>query len=205
MTFRSFAVIPAAGQSTRMRTDKLWLPWGTVTVIETVLSAWQTSHVDEVLVVARADQQRLAELCRERGVTLVIPTIPPPQMKDSVSAALEHVRRSFAPAASDVWLLAPADLPRLAPTIIDQLLASHDTASPRILVPHAGGKRGHPVLFPWSLASEVVGLRDEEGVNVLLQRHEVREIACDDRHIHDDLDTPEDYQRLRRDDGSRSN
>jgi molybdenum cofactor cytidylyltransferase len=195
--FRSFAVVPAAGQSRRMGRDKLLLPWGETTVLESLLSAWRASNVDEVVVVTRADQPQVISICETSGASIVLPDPPPPEMKDSVRAALAYVRSHFAPTDRDVWLLAPADMPHLNSAMTNRVLAAHDPESPRIIAPIQAGRHGHPVLFPWPLAQEVDSLADHEGVNALLKRHSVREIDCDDNRIHRDLDTPEDYDRLR--------
>jgi hypothetical protein len=40
-------------------------------------------------------------------------------------------------------------------------------------------------------------LAPHEGVNALLERHLVREVACSDATILDDLDTPAKYRRQR--------
>ena len=85
---------------------------------------------------------------------------------------------------------------------IDVLVAAHQTGVPAILVPTLAGKRGHPVLFPWTLAADVFSLPATEGLNVLRQRHASREVPCDSIEPAGvdsfcDIDTPEDYQRLR--------
>ncbi len=193
----SFAVIPAAGHSVRMGRPKLLMQWGDSTVIEQVVAAWRASRVTRVVVVVRADDAELIEKCRAAGADVVAPAVPPPEMKVSVAHALSYVQSKFSPQPSDVWLLAPADMPRLSPQVVNQLLDEHDADSPAILVPVARGRSGHPVLFPWPLAAEVHKLAADEGVNALTARHVVREVTCDDPAILDDLDTPHDYQRLR--------
>ena len=67
---------------------------------------------------------------------------------------------------------------------------------PLILVPTFQGRRGHPVLFSWSLVEEVFALGEQDGVNRLLQRHAVRELAMIEPAVIEDLDTPDDYRRL---------
>jgi molybdenum cofactor cytidylyltransferase len=218
---RSFAIIPAAGHSVRMGEPKLLLPWGSGTVIECVLAAWCASRVDRIVTVVRGDDAQLAEVCRRAGAEVAVPETPPPEMKDSVAVGLEYIQKRFDPNADDAWLLAPADMPTLSPFVIDRLLAEHAEAaratnvgargrsakppsegrdSPggaTILVATFQGKRGHPVLFPWALAREVPLLAPHEGVNALLERHLVREVACSDATILDDLDTPAKYRRQR--------
>ena len=181
-----------------MGRPKLLLPWGDSTVIEQQLAAWRASRVSCVVVVVHPLDDELALRCRASGVNVVVPAEAPPQMKDSVACGLAHVERMEAPASGDAWLLAPADVPRLATHVVDRLLDEHASGdAAEILVPVDGGKRGHPVLFPWPLAAEVAHLAEDEGVSALLDRNRVREIDCGPHAAPDDLDTPDDYRRLR--------
>ena len=179
-----------------MGQPKLLMNWCENTVIETVLQAWRQSRVDQIVVVARRDDHELIDRCCDAGAEVVTPIDDPPEIKISVQAALNHVESVFAPSATDVWLLAPADMPRISATVIDRLVDAHDAESPCILVPESNGLRGHPVLFPWPLAKETQKLAADEGVNALLKRHHVREIAGGDLTVLEDLDTPGDYRRL---------
>ena len=192
---RSFAIVPAAGLSVRMGRPKLLLPWRGVTVIQHVLATWTASRIWRVVVVVRPGDVDLATVCRKPGVDVVVPATAPSEMKVSIEHALRHVEQTYRPAANDVWLLAPADIPGICTSTIDQLLISHRDLGPAITVPLHEGRRGHPVLFPWPLAREVSGLADDEGVNVLLRRHPVQEIVCPQAVVLDDLDTPDDYRR----------
>lgn len=180
-----------------MGCDKLLLPWGKKTVIEAVLAVWQASRVGEIVVVLRGDQQELMARCQGARVSIAIADPPPPEMKDSIAAGLGYVSPAFDPSDTDVWLLAPADMPTLSTSTIDRLLSQYEPSAPAILVPVISGKRGHPVLFPWRLAAAVRDLSADEGVNALLRRSAVIEIPCDGP-VESDLDTREDYERLRR-------
>jgi molybdenum cofactor cytidylyltransferase len=191
--WHSFAIVPAAGRSIRMGQPKLLLPWRGQTVIEHTIAAWRASAVTRIVVVIRPDDSQLAEIANLAGADVVIPEVAPPEMKDSIRIALEHVARSDHPTEVDVWLLAPADMPWLSANVIRELLAAHRPSEPRILVPVQGEQRGHPVLFPWSLAKEVATLTAQEGVNALLDRHGWTPVPVSVDFIHGDLDTPEDY------------
>ena len=194
---RAFAIIPAAGHSQRMGRPKLLLPWGDGTVVDHVLAAWRASCVTAIVVVVRRDDIALAERCRAAGVSVVTPPVDPPDMKASVGVGLAFVRNEFSPTTDDVWLLVPADMPQLSAGVVDALCAAHDSAAPAILVPTWNGHRGHPVLFPWSVVDAVARLRSDEGLNALLHSHPVREVQCAEPAILEDLDTLEDYGRLR--------
>lgn len=199
---RCFAIIPAAGYSTRMGQPKLLMPWGERPLILHTIEAWQRSRVDRVLVVVRPGDEALEKIVRATKVELIVPESPPPDMKASVQAALRQIAASFAPSADDAFLVAPADMPRLSPAVIDRLIDEHRTSdAPSILVPVASGRRGHPVLFPWTASTEVHRLESEDGLNAIVDRANPRRIPCEDLVTPDesafaDIDTPEDFRRL---------
>jgi molybdenum cofactor cytidylyltransferase len=198
---KSFAIIPAAGRSQRMGRPKLLLPWGSQSIIEHVIGAWRASRVDRVIMVVHPLDEQLAEMGAAAGACVVRPAEAPAEMKDSVALALAEAALDQ-PAATDAWLLAPADLPGLKAASIDRLLDSYVDAQGRvttdtIFAASWQARRGHPVLFPWSLAAEVARLAPTEGLNALVARHPVEAIETGPDALADDLDTPEDYLRLR--------
>lgn len=181
-----------------MGQPKLLLPWGTTTVVDQTLSAWQNSEVDHIVVVAAADQGRLIECIRRSGVDLVLPTVPPAEMRVSVELGLAFVRDVYRPAPHDAWLMAPADAPLLSPQVINQLIRRHaEQKSSHVLVPRHAGRRGHPLLAPWPLAERVALLPPDVGINALLREVPVECIETAEMGVLADLDTPEDYQRWR--------
>jgi len=73
-----------------------------------------------------------------------------------------------------------------------------NTNSEAVIVPTYQGRRGHPVIFPWTLASRLVSIPADMGLNWFLQQPDVRvyEITCDEPSIHWDLDTPTDLVKI---------
>jgi molybdenum cofactor cytidylyltransferase len=200
---QTFAVIPAAGRSLRMGQPKLLLPWGTSTVLEQVLETWSASRVGRVILVVHPHDAEIVRLGAAAGAHVVQPETAPEEMKVSVQLALDYISH-FAPSPTDAWLLAPADMPTLSTATIDQLISAYESslaanpaATPRIWAPRCDGRRGHPVLFAWTLRSEVAALGPDEGINTLLSRHDVAYVEASAGAILEDLDTPEDYERLR--------
>jgi molybdenum cofactor cytidylyltransferase len=202
MTSRHFALIPAAGHSTRMKEPKLLLSVAGQPLIMHSIAAWKRSKVDEILIVIRPGDESLAEVVRTASTEVVIPDKPPPDMKASLQAAIRYIDRDFAPDPDDAFLVAPADMPRLSAPIIDRLIARHIAESTkRILVPTLAERRGHPVLFPWFLASEIHGLGAEEGLDAIVRRHGPQLVPCEDlvapgEYPFADIDTPEDFNAI---------
>lgn len=178
-----------------MGRPKLLLPWGESTILEQVLEVWRTAGVDRRIVVVHPADRELAALAAQAGAEVVVPALPPPDMKASVQAALVHLAAQAND--QDVWLLAPADMPTLRPDVIDLLLQTARQSAGTILVPSVNGRRGHPVLFRWPMAAAVARLAGDQGVNELLRQFPVTEVPSQDKAILADVDTPEDYRRLR--------
>lgn len=208
MASRYFALIPAAGHSSRMGRPKLLLPLFGKPLVQHTIEAWRRSRVDRTVVVARPGDElllatlRLFETAWPDSVDIVIPPIPPPDMKASLQAALTHIERVHDPSVDDAFLVAPADMPHLSMAIINRLIQRHASdAKQAILAPTIACERGHPVLFPWIQAAELFQLRQDEGLNAIVERNQVDLILCDDlisttSNPFADVDTPEEYERL---------
>ena len=63
------AVVPAAGLSRRMGSEKVLLPFGRSTVLETILETLAAAGVAQVAVVLRPDLTEAAEKARRVGVS----------------------------------------------------------------------------------------------------------------------------------------
>ena len=195
---RYFAVIPAAGRSRRMGWPKLLAEVAGRPLIDWVLDAWRGSHVDEVVVVVRREQQELAEQCRDeaggREQLRVLATSESPRtMRDTLQLGLRSILERHRPQPSDAWLVAPADMPGLSAAAIDRLLTEYDPRAPRVLVPQVNGERGHPVLLPWSLVAAFDDLPREFGLNTFVRQCDARCIPLADGGLLADIDTPHDY------------
>ena len=196
---RQFAIVPAAGNSSRMGTDKLILPWRGKALISHLIEAWQMSDVDAVVATIRPGDVELRKTLETHEIEIVQPSSAPVDMKASVQLGLQHLATHWQPTDDDIWMLAPADMPRLHPQIIRDVVAGYTANHPRIVVPTYKGRRGHPVLFPWRDAVRVFELGAHEGVNTLTRDASVQEVQLTDRSCLQDVDFPEDYCDLMQD------
>ena len=180
-----------------MGTPKLLLPWQGKTIIEQVLASWLASPVAGVAAIIHPEDAQLADICRSLGAAVVQPQIPPPDMKTSVLHGLQHWEEKVQPTSRDAWLLAPADMPRISSAAITAVMMAHQPDAPQIIIPTFHGRRGHPVLFPWHYAKLAQQLGDDEGLNVLTRRFAPQLLAYASAEILQDVDTPEDYEKLK--------
>ena len=192
----SFAIIPAAGLSRRMGEPKLLKTYRHKPLIQHTLEAWCLSKVDHVLVVIRADDHALETLLQNIGQSLsfiIVLAHAPKEMKDSFWAGWDHLQESSALSGNDVILTAPADMPHLSSSIINQLLDFHPQHPNSILAPEYQGRRGHPALFPYIVAQAVSQLTSEQGLNALWEQFPHQSVAVDTDDSFGDFDTPQDW------------
>jgi len=195
---KSIAMVPAAGQSRRMGEPKLLKRLHGEALINHTIRSWQASHVSQGIIVVRANdvplQQHLQPFLQDDWWDMVLADPPPPEMKDSVLAGIDHIQRNRTMQDEDVLLMAPADMPYLDPDIIDALLEAHQSKNPVILAPECEGKRGHPALFPWPFAQAVAQLDSDQGLNTLWNQFPNRTITVMANRSFIDMDTPADWK-----------
>ncbi|MCA9117832.1 MAG: nucleotidyltransferase family protein [Planctomycetaceae bacterium] len=193
------AVIPAAGLSRRMGRPKLLLPLGDQPVLARLLNGLPQAGFGRCVVVIRAEDNELQDVARGCGATVVCPEVDPPDMRTSVEHALKCLEQEDSPHPGAGWALVPADHPVLDHQPLEQLVACWGECDADILAPVYQGRRGHPTIFRWSLVPEVFALPPETGLNQLMKQpgRRIRELPVDSPGVLTDLDTPEDYQRLR--------
>ncbi len=195
---RLFAIIPAAGHSRRMGRPKLLLPFEGTTVIARLLAALAHPQIVACCVVVRSDDEPLRKEAEAHGGWVVSADTDPPDMRASVEYALQQIAERFHPADEDAWLLIPADHPLLSMELLHELIAVWNRDEAEILAPTHQGRRGHPTVFRWSTVRAWPEMPADRGVNWLLERFAagVREWPCAFPQVTQDLDTPEDFERL---------
>jgi molybdenum cofactor cytidylyltransferase len=195
-----FAVLPAAGHSTRMGRPKLSLPLGDRTVLEGVIDALQAGGVAHVLVVVGPHVADLAPITRRAGAAVCLLDRETSHMRETVELGLRWFEERYEPRDDDAWLLVPADHPCLEADIVRDLIAASALHRDRsIFLPTHEGKRGHPALIAWKHVAGMRALPPDEGLNVYLRRQaaETLEMPVTSPGVLLDLDTPEEYERLR--------
>ena len=202
-----FALIPAAGKSRRMGRPKLTLPLGDKTVLEHVIGAVKAAGADQVLLVFAPHRPDLLSLAARIGIDFIQLGEDTPDMRATIEHGLHWWEMEFHPRPNDAWLLLPADHPTVDASVIRPLIeAAQRDPKHGVFVPTYEGKRGHPTLIRWRLTEDIRRLPSGEGLNALFraQPHEVLELPTDRADVLIDMDTPEDYEALRRRFASRS-
>jgi molybdenum cofactor cytidylyltransferase len=200
-----FALIPAAGRSRRMRSPKLLLDVNGKTVIARVLTALGEAGLANRLVVLQPQDELLKKEVELYGGRALLPPTPPPEMRDSIQfgfkCVADEILASGEPAdLHQPWLLVPADHPVIDAQTVTILLEAAAKNPGRIVVPTHRGRRGHPTVFAWKHALQIDQIPVGLGFNWIVEQlpADIIEIEFASSGVLVDLDTPEDYERLRK-------
>jgi CTP:molybdopterin cytidylyltransferase MocA len=196
-----FAVIPAAGQSTRMGQPKLALPFAGRTVLEHVITALRNGGAQHVVVVTGPHVSELNPLAKRAGADVHAVSDQTPDMRATIEHGLRWLEQRHAPQAADAVLLAPGDHPAFSADLVRRLCEAYSgLRSPSIVVPVHAGRRGHPVLIAWKHVPGVLAMAPDRGVNAYLRQQatDVQELPVDESGVLFNLDAPEDYIALQR-------
>jgi molybdenum cofactor cytidylyltransferase len=173
-----------------MGREKILLPFGRSTMLETILDTLAGAGVAEVVAVLRSDLPEAADLARRSGARVVFNPRPDEEMLESIRLGLREISSDVA--AVFIW---PADHPAVSAGTI-QLLARFADAA-RVLIPSWHSRRGHPVLIGGQLLAAVGEIPPGEGLRHIWRTHAqaVVEIAVEDPGVVRNVDTPEDYRK----------
>jgi CTP:molybdopterin cytidylyltransferase MocA len=175
-----------------MGREKILLPFGRSTMLETVLAKLAAAGVPRVAVILRPDLAEAQRIARAAGAEVLINPRPDDEMLVSIRLGVDLLLPT-----ADALFVWPADHPAVAPHTLRLLAgsASRQTA----LLPVHGGRRGHPALVGADVLARIGEIPPNEGLRWLWreQAESVRELDVDDPGVIENLDDPEIYERAR--------
>ncbi len=201
----SFAgVILAAGESSRMGSDKALLPWppqiaGDAPSKGTFLSAAIRSLMlatDFVVVVAGNNDSILAPIAYATGASVVTNPDPSRGQFSSLQVGLHEVLNR----GRDAAVITLVDRPPVSPATVQLLRDAFESAPQNIwaVVPEISGKHGHPYLVGRELIEKFLqspatgSARDIEHQ----YRDRIQYVAVSDPFVALNINTPADYAAL---------
>ena len=197
-------VILAAGESTRMGTDKALLPWpperaGVQAGGQTFLSAAIQSlnaFSDLVIVVAGKNEPQLAPVVYAEGAFVVRNPAPERGQFSSLQVGLQEVLNH----GRDAAIVTLVDRPPVSASTLGQLCAAFAAAASGTwaIVPEYGGQHGHPVLWDREMIAAFLkapATSNAREIEHQYQQH-IEYVAVDDPAVVMNVDTPQDYEAL---------
>ena len=191
-------VVLTAGRSRRMGAPKALLTLEGVTFLSRIVRAIAGGGCSKVVVVTSESADgdagaRISEESAALGAAVVLNPDPASEQIDSLRVALGSL-----PAGVEGIVVAPVDSPGVTPEVVAALIDAVRQGAV-VAVPTFAGRRGHPVAFSARVLPELLEPGLPEGARTILRRHEseVAELPLDEPGVLLDVDTPQDYARLR--------
>ncbi|HEY9088573.1 MAG TPA: nucleotidyltransferase family protein [Anaerolineaceae bacterium] len=195
------AVILAAGQSRRMGTPKLVLPWGSETVVGRVVSVLQAAGIGQIVVVTGANRVQVESALQSKALTLV----HNPQYTQSEMLASLQIGLRALDADINGSLVVLGDQPQIEAPIVEEIARRAGERLDALIVPSYQNRRGHPWLAGRALWEGIFALNDPpQTLRDFLRDHarQIEYVNVDSPSVLADVDTPEDYHRQRPQNGA---
>lgn len=186
------AIVLAAGKSERMGRPKALLPIQGRTFLENILDAISRTSIEDTIVVLGHHRDQI-----ERSVSLPSVVFNPDYERGMITSFQAGIRKlSWETAGAFLFLV---DHPLVESTTIESMIMN--LAPNRIVLPTFDRRRGHPVLFSSEVLEEILALGPSEGANIVVHKNPGRiiEVPVNAPGILVDIDTPEQFERLRKD------
>jgi molybdenum cofactor cytidylyltransferase len=198
------AVILAAGDSTRMGTDKALLPWPPVTAgspatgqtfLSAAIKAFK-SFSEMVIVVAGRNEPNVAPVAYANGASVVCNPAPDRGQFSSLHVGLQAVLNY----GRDAAMITLVDRPPANAATLKALYSAFLDAPSDVwaVVPEHKGKHGHPFLVAREMIEAFLKAPASATAGEIEHQHQthVQYVVVDDPLVTLNIDTPQDYAAL---------
>ncbi len=187
------AVVLAAGASTRLGQSKQLAPIAGRPALAYTLGALRASSVHRIVLVLGHNADAVAAALDLTDITVVRNDAYAEGQSTSVLAGVKSLGDDVVAA-----LMVVGDQPMLSPTVVNAILHAYDQTGGPFIVPIYDGEWGNPVLLARATWPLLDNLKGDTGARPVLRKHMdmVLEVPVPGSLL-DDIDTPEDYARLR--------
>jgi molybdenum cofactor cytidylyltransferase len=187
-----WAIVLAAGASSRMGTQKLLLPYEGKTIIEKVIEQVESVVQSDIMVVLGSHHHEIRDKIGKPHLKYI-------QNMQYAEGMLSSVICGFKALPDDAKaaLLFLGDQPQIPSGVALEVVSAWKQSGKGIVIPVYSGKRGHPVLIETRYRTEIEQLDPEQGLRILskIYNSDVQEVECSYQEILRDIDTPDDYNQ----------
>lgn len=172
-----------------MGRPKALLQFKGLTFLERILLAVKTAGIAQTAVVVGHHRGEIVS-------ALELPAaVFNPNYEQGMSTSVQAGLRSLPPGLSGAGIFL-VDHPLIDATTIRTIAARLEPG--RIALPFHEGRRGHPVFFSSELFGEILDLKADQGLNLVVRRDPSRviEVPVADDGVLRDIDTPEEFEKL---------
>jgi len=196
-------VLLAAGESTRMGSDKALLPWppsSPSSTGQTFLSAAIAAlapFTDLTIVVVGANEPNLAPIIYANGASLVRNPAPELGQFSSLQCGLHEVLNR----GRDSAMVTLVDRPPASADTLQKLSTAFESAiaaNKWAVVPQYQGNHGHPIVIGREMIEAFLRTAATANAREIEHGHQdrIEYLSVDDPFVAMNVDTPQDYEKL---------
>ncbi len=186
-----YAVILAAGASSRMGSPKQLLIWQDRPFLAHAIGSARSVLAERIVVVLGANAEAIKAAIDLYDVSVALNPDWADGMAGSIRAGIQAL-----PAKADAVLLMLCDQPLINAAHLQSLLQAWQHAPERIVVSQYAESFGVPAVFPAAYFAQLAGLTGDLGAKPLLMQFEETLVKVPLREAELDIDTQGDYQRF---------
>jgi len=187
-------IVLAAGMSTRMGQNKLFMELDGETLVRRVVGHVSKAGVNPLVVVLGHDAARV------QGALEGIPYMPVfnREYETGVNSSLRAGVHAVSQTSADAAVVVLADMPFVTTAMIVTLVAKYRQSAAPLVISNYDGVNAPPMLYDRSLFPELAASEGEGcGKHVVKRHRHEAESASWPSEALTDLDAPEDYDRVK--------
>lgn len=186
------ALVLAGGESRRMGSPKMLLPFRGMTMVERVISNIKGSGLEDIYVVLGAEKERISAVLKNHEVKTCYNVNFREGMLSSVICGIKCL-----PETTRAVLVFQGDEPLISPLSIRKVIESYLSSGKGLVIPVCEGRRGHPLLIDRKYFRSIEELDHSRGLRALSEKHndDIAETETGDPGILKDFDTFEEYTK----------
>lgn len=183
-------IVLAGGGSTRFGEPKQLLDWMGIPLVKHIAEIAKKAGLSPILVITGAAHEQVVDALGDEVIII--------HNQDWKAGQSSSVRAGIKGLTDDVgaavFLL--VDQPLIPPELIKLLRNKHARSQAEILYPLINAQAGNPVLFDRSVFEKLIQLDGDQGGRAIFSMFSPQSVAWNDPTSQQDIDSPEDYQKL---------
>jgi len=187
-------LILAAGESSRMGTDKATLTYRGRAFLELMVQTLGEVDIERIVVVLGHHAEDIQRQIKVEAAQVVIN----PDYRSGQTSSLQVGLRSLIADDLEAILLCLVDHPAVSAETVRRIVATFRQSGAPVVIPTYQGRRGHPVLIGRQVFDELLQLASDAGADSVVRRYRpvTQFVEVEDEGVVIDVDDPESYQRL---------
>jgi molybdenum cofactor cytidylyltransferase len=186
-----YAIVLAAGASTRLGSPKQLLTWGNHSLLEHAILNARAIFQDRVIVVLGANNEAIQTAVNLDSVTTVINADWQQGMATSIQAGIHAL-----PASATAALIVLCDQPLINTHHLQNLLNHWQKSPSQIVASKYHQSVGVPALFPAEFFEQLLMLKGDKGAKSLLLKYEANLLTVPMPEAELDIDSKGDFDYL---------